>query len=346
MAAPPILIVGGGLAGTALGWILHEHGVPFLIVDPNEAGTCSKIAAGLVTPITGKRVKPSWRVEELLPVALALYRRVEKLLGAEFYHERPLVRLFKEPREVEWWRGRASEAGLEQWVDATAPLVDPALVHSEFGGFIQRQAGWLDTAAYLEASRLFFENIGAWRQGIIAEVDVEASNQRISWHGKDFSHVVFCRGAEQRTGSRYFSWLKFDCARGVIAALKIDLPETRIINRGCWLLPHRAGYWRAGSTYEFDLTTPMEISIADLQGKLSRLLRIPFEIGETQAGIRPIIKHRQLVLGRHPTHPRVCVFNGLGSKGVLRAPFFAKMLAEHLLDDKALEPVVDVRAND
>ncbi|MEI6537723.1 MAG: hypothetical protein WCN98_20430, partial [Verrucomicrobiaceae bacterium] len=65
-----------------------------------------------------------------------------------------------------------------------------------------------------------------------------------------------------------------------------------------------------------------------------------------QAGIRPIIRHRQLVLGRHPAHSRVGIFNGLGSKGVLRAPFFARMLAEHLLDDKMVEPIVDVQAND
>lgn len=346
MVAYPILIAGGGLAGTALGWALHERGAPFLIVDPNEAGTCSKIAAGLVTPITGKRVKPSWRVDELLPVALQLYQGVEKLIGGEFYHERPLVRLFKDAREVEWWRGRAGEPGLEQWVDATAPLVDPAQVHSEFGGFVQRRAGWLDTAAYLEASRAFFQKIGAWRQGIIAEEEIEASDSGVRWHDENFSHVVFCRGAEQRINSRFFPWLKFDCARGVIASLKVNLPENRIINRGCWLLPYSAGLWRAGSTYEFDLTTPMVTSMADLHEKLMRLLRIPFETGEGQAGIRPIIKHRQLVLGRHPAHPRVSLFNGLGSKGVLRAPFFAKMLAEQLLDDKPPETVVDVQAND
>lgn len=346
MAAPPILIAGGGLAGTALGWTLHERGVPFLIVDPHEANTCSKIAAGLVTPITGKRVKPSWRIEELLPVALRLYRGAENHLGGVFYHERPLVRLFKDAREVEWWRGRRGEPGLDHWVDASAPLVDATLVHSEFGGFVQRHAGWLDTAAYLEASRMFFENIGAWRRGVIDEKDVAVSNDGIRWHGGDFSHVVFCRGAEQRNDSRFFPWVKFDCARGVIASLKTGLRETRIINRGCWLLPLTADRWRAGSTYEFDLTTPMEASVADLRGKLSLLLRIPFEIGETQAGIRPIIKHRKLLLGRHPAHPQVCLFNGLGSKGVLRAPFFARMLAEHLLDDKALDAAVDVRAND
>ena len=342
----PILIAGGGLAGTALGWALHERGAAFVMVDPNEKLTCSKIAAGLVTPITGKRVKPSWRVDELLPVALECYRKVEELLGGVFYQERPLVRLFKEPREVEWWRGRAGEAGLDHWVDSDAPLVDAAQFHSEFGGFVQRHSGWLDTAAYLEASRVFFEKGGAWRQGAVTEDEIETPEHAVRWHGEDFSHVIFCRGAEERNGPRFFPWLKFDCARGVIASLKTDLREDRIINRGCWLLQRGSGDWRAGSTYEFDLKTPLETSVEDLREKLSRLLRIPFEIRGAQAGIRPIIKHRQLVLGRHPAHPRVCVFNGLGSKGVLRAPFFARMLVEHLLDDKPLEPVVDVRGND
>lgn len=317
-----------------------------MIVDPNERQTCSRIAAGLVTPITGKRVKPSWRVGELLPVALEHYRKVERFAGAEFYHELPLVRLFRDPREVQWWRGREGEAGLDRWVDPDAPMVNAAQFHSEFGGFVQRGSGWLDTAAYLEASRAFFETQGAWRQGVVREEAIEPLDNCVRCAGEDFSRVVFCRGADERAGSRFFSWLKFDCARGVIASLKAGLQENRMINRGCWLLPRGDGHWRAGSTYEFDLNTSMEASLADLRGKLSLLLRVPFEISGAQAGIRPIIQHRQLVLGPHPAHPRVCAFNGLGSKGVLRAPFFARMLAEHLLDDKPPAPDVDVRAND
>lgn len=317
-----------------------------MIVDPNEKQTCSRIAAGLVTPITGKRVKPSWRVEELLPVARAHYGAAEKLLGDGFYHERPLVRLFRDPREVQWWRGRAGEPGLDRWVDPDAALVNTAQFHSEFGGFVQRGSGWLDTARYLDASRAFFETRGAWRQGVVREEEIEPLDNGVRRAGEDFSHVVFCRGADERTGSRFFSWLEFDCARGVIATLKAGLEEDRIINRGCWLLPRGTGDWRAGSTYEFDLNTPMEASLAGLREKLALLLRIPFTIDGAEAGIRPIIKHRQLVLGPHPAHRRVCVFNGLGSKGVLRAPFFARMLAEHILSDKPPEPDVDVRAND
>ncbi len=346
MAVAPILIIGQGLAGTALAWRLRERGVPFVIVDPNEPGTCSKIAAGLVTPITGRRVKPSWRVDELLPEAMAFYQRIEQTLGAKFFHPLPLVRLFKEPREAEWWRGRANDEGIGQWVDPDAPLIDEHQFNASLGGFVQRHSGWLDTAAYLRESRAFFEKENRIVNAAIREDEIEEHADRICWRGESFSHAVFCRGADERHGARFFPWLRFECARGVIANLRADLNEHRLVNRGCWILPRGNGTWRAGSTYEFDLKTPMETSVADLDNKLSQLIRVPFELSDAQVGIRPIIQHRQLVLGRHPAHSRVGIFNGLGSKGVLRAPFFSKMLVELFLDDKPPETDVDVQAND
>lgn len=346
MAVTPILIIGQGLAGTALAWRLWERGVPFVIADPNEPGTCSKIAAGLITPITGRRVKPSWRVDELLPDAMAFYQRIEQTLGAKFFHPVPLVRLFKEPREIEWWRGRASDEGIGQWVDANAPLVDENLFYAELGGFVQRHSGWLDTAAYLRESRAFFEKENRIVNDLVREDEIEEHTDRICWRGESFSCAVFCRGADERLGTRFFPWLRFECARGVIATLRADLNEHRLVNRGCWILPRGNGTWRAGSTYEFDLKTPMDISLADLHSKLTQLIRMPFELSDAQVGIRPIIQHRQLVLGQHPAHSRVGIFNGLGSKGVLRAPFFARKLVEQLLDDKPLETDVDVQAND
>ena len=38
-----------------------------LVVDREEDITSSKVAAGLVTPITGKNLTKSWRVDEFLP---------------------------------------------------------------------------------------------------------------------------------------------------------------------------------------------------------------------------------------------------------------------------------------
>ena len=349
-SALPFLIVGQGLAGTAVAWRLWEQGLPFLIVDPDEPQTSSKVAAGLITPITGMRLNLSWRIDTLLPEAQTFYEAIEARLGGRFYHSVPHVRLFKNERELKIWSTRREDPALQPWLDsqAPAPLVDPTHVYGELGGFQQRPAGWLDTAAYLAASREHFKSLGMWLQDTVAEEDLDVSPDRVRWQGRDFSHVILCRGWLESRGERYFPWLKFDAARGVIVTLTIgaEFAEHRILNRGGWMLPRPDGTWRAGSTYEFDFDRPLEPSVEEVRAKLSGLLRTPFEITSAQAGIRPIIKRHYGAVGSHPRYPRVAVLNGLGSKGVLRSPAFARMLVDHLMDRAPLEAAVDVLSHE
>jgi glycine oxidase len=89
---PPILIVGGGLAGTAMAWQLWRRGARFLLIDPGHEETCSKIAAGLVTPITGMRLTVSPGFADHLAVARDYYAGIERELGQRFYHELPHAR--------------------------------------------------------------------------------------------------------------------------------------------------------------------------------------------------------------------------------------------------------------
>jgi glycine oxidase len=63
----PVIICGQGLAGTLLAWKLLELGQPVIIIDLDEAVTSSKIAAGIVTPITGLRLALSHDVGTFLP---------------------------------------------------------------------------------------------------------------------------------------------------------------------------------------------------------------------------------------------------------------------------------------
>src|SRR5262245_21225568 len=54
-------IVGQVLAGTCLAWALWDRGEGFLMID-RGAGGSSRVAAGMVYPITGKNFEPSWRI--------------------------------------------------------------------------------------------------------------------------------------------------------------------------------------------------------------------------------------------------------------------------------------------
>ncbi len=342
-----ILIIGQGLAGTALAWRLHERGVPFVIVDREEPVTCSKVAAGLITPVTGMRLKVSWRFEVFYPEALRFYRQIGKRLGTRVFFPRGYVRLLKNEQERQKWPKRLRESEVGPFVHPQATQLDPAIVTLPHEGFQQRHAAWLDTVTYLEASRRFFGE--AYRKATIAASEVLDDAEGIVWRGERFSHVVWAQGW-QAAKHPLFGWVPFQSALGTILTAKADLKgERRILNRGCWVIPRADGTLRAGSTYEWTFPDPPAASpgmIADLETKLRDFLAVPVELLGSQSAVRPIIKGRQALLGAHPSHPRVLLFNGLGSKGSLRSPWLARHLVEHLLDGQPLDPEFDLQAND
>ena len=48
------LIIGQGLSGSFLSWYLLRGGASFIVVDENKINTASKVAAGLINPVTGR----------------------------------------------------------------------------------------------------------------------------------------------------------------------------------------------------------------------------------------------------------------------------------------------------
>lgn len=341
---PRILIIGGGLAGTTLAWRLHERGLPFLIVDRDEPLTSSKVAAGLITPITGMRLSLSWRFGELYPEALAFYRHLESKLGARFYHEVPIVQLFPHEKAVAQWQKRRDQPEVQPYLKAPepGPLVNDAIFANPHGGFVQQHSGWMDTATFLSASQRYFQSLGSWQRGELTPDEVTSSI------GKDYTHAIFCIGWEAARHP-WFDWVPFQSARGTVLQVSADTGgETRVVNNGCWLLPRGDGTLRVGPTYELNFdqpNTPAPETLAALETRLRGLLKTRYDITGSQTGVRPIIARREALIGTHPARPGIAFMNGLGSKGVLRAPWVARQLVEHLLDGKPIEPELDLAGN-
>lgn len=357
MAASPFLLIGQGLAGTALAWQLWQRGVPFQIVDREEPGTCSQIAAGLVTPITGMRLNLNWRFRELRDEALAFYRAVEAHTGGFFYHEKDQVRLFKSAEERELFRRRSEDPAVAAqvtqiaWSAESAAAVLGTAFQASFGGFEQRGGGFLDTAAYLAASRTFFRAQGCHSRGEVHLEDLVQTADGLRWQEQNIAAAVFCQGWEAARHP-WFDWVPFQSARGsILSATAGDWTEDRVINGGgCWLLRRPDGSLRAGPTYEprFDPERPHEpdpAKVAALQERLARCVQKPPVWDAVNTAVRPIVKGAKLLLGRHPARPHVGFFNGLGSKGALRAPWAARKWVEYWLEGERLEAEIDLRAN-
>jgi glycine oxidase len=315
-------IIGQGLAGTCLAWALWERGERFRIIDRGEGGS-SRIAAGMVNPITGKNFEPSWRIAEFLPDALAFYAAVEKRLERQLWHPFPVMRLAGNEKE---WRKIVSKLEAPDVAPWVVGEVEPP--EGWVGAVELRGGGRLDTRAFMDGSREFFEKLGAHRFGNFAD---EAS-----------SRTIRCEGAAGLLGGGYGPQR---CAKGEILTLRATgWDETHIrIGAGGWLVPQGGGVFKVGSTYEWHELDELPTAKGRLRAEeiAGRLGGDAFEVIGHDAGVRPILRRSQPLIG--PLPGGGWMFNALGSKGSLYAPGVAARLATWLVDGVEPEPEVDFR---
>lgn len=341
------IVIGQGLAGTALAWSLQRSGSRVLLVDRDTETTSSKIAAGLITPITGQRLVRTWRFDELWPAAVAHYRRVERETGASLFRVGPMVRLFSGIAEGDAFERRLATKDVRKMVRWPEPPLDSNSFVSEQGGFEMPSAGQLDVARYLLVSREHFSREGCY---LTADLDAEHDFEldrlgvRVPCLGAQAGRLIFCQGIDA-TSNPWFRAVRFKPAKGEILTVRVPgLTENRVVHRGVWLAPLGNELFRVGSTYEWQQldNVPTPAGRDEILSRLREFLLLPFEVVEHRAAVRPIHLNQYPVVGFHPQHKQLGYFNGLGSKGTLHAPFFANHFARVLSGEVPLDPDVDL----
>lgn len=294
-----------------------------MVVD-RGAGGSSRVAAGMVNPITGKNFEPSWRLAEFLPEALKFYAGVEEQIGCQVWHSLPVLRLAGTDKEWRKITSKLDSPEVRPWVVGEVPA--PA---GWVGAVELRGGGRLDTRAFLRGSREFFERLGCYR---LDDVSDEETGPR----------VIRCEGAAGLLAGRYGP---HRCAKGEILTIRAagwDGTHIRI-GAGGWLVPQGGGVFRVGSTYEWEDLDDMPTARGRnrVEEIATRLGGSDFEAIGHEAGVRPILRRSQPLIG--PVDAGGWMFNALGSKGSLYAPGMAARLARWLLDGIVPEPEVDFR---
>lgn len=341
-----VIIVGRGLAGTLLAWSLRWLGRTVVIVDRESPGRSSQIAAGLITPITGRRLVLSWRWHEFRAAAEATYRRIERELDESFFGPLPIIRLLDSPDQAHIVDQRfQSEAG--PLMIRQTPLVNPAWFQVDHGGF-EMQGARLDVARFLESSRRHLSKAG---QVCCAELDprrdvvLDGNDVRVPALDLRARRIVFCQGIDG-ISNPWFANLHFKPAKGQILTVRIrDLAEHRAVTRGVWLLPLGGDLFRAGATYEWQTldSVPTDAGRTEILARLAEYVCRPIEVVAHDAAVRPILRHQYPELGLHERWPQLAVFNGLGSKGSLQGPWLADHFARVLTGAAELDPAVRCR---
>ena len=75
---------------------------------------------------------------------------------------------------------------------------------------------------------------------------------------------------------------------------------------------------------------------------LNKTLLGSYDIIDQKAGIRPSTLDRRPLIGRHPIYKQLYILNGLGTRGVLLAPYLSKCLLNHIYFNKSIHSDVDI----
>jgi glycine oxidase len=342
---PKYLIAGQGLAGTVLAHHLLQQGISFRIVDDPKLSSSSRVAAGLFNPVVFKRLVKSWMAEEQLDYARNFYSKMEDLLGAKFFYLKELVKLFAEEQEKSLWEKKRNED--------VGHFLSPVHEDNKLQSYVKAPEGYafvngagnLDIPLFLELSRNYFK-----KQNLILEEKLDHSlvqlqHEKVIYKRLNAERIIFCEG-HLASQNPWFNWMPFNLAKGEVLTVRIpgyDLEQ--VVNKGVFILPLGNGLFRVGSTYAWDKLDEIPTAAAreDLVQRLKKVLELDFEIVDHKAGIRPTVINRRPLIGIHPLHSELCMFNGMGSKGVMIAPLFSGHFIQHLENAIPLNKEVDIR---
>jgi len=316
----PLLIVGQGLAGTVLGWTFERAGIAFEIADAGHACAASRVGAGIINPITGQRLVKSRGVDALLPRALDVYRSMEARWGVPLVRAMRVRRFFKDDRERRVFAEKAASGELAPYAGA-----------ADAEGFWIEGAARIDTAALIATARARWRSEGRLRE---ERVDPRSALAR-------HDVVILCTGADDCDGR---AWGGAGCLRaaGEILTLAVGgLAPDVILNRGHWVLPTAPGVARAGATYAHGDADAAKEEAALTESAAALLAGRPFVVMGRESGVRVTTPDRYPLAGRDRREPRLGIFNGLGSKGVLLAPWLAHQWVNHLTEAVPFDAAVD-----
>ncbi len=340
------LIIGQGIAGSVLSYVLQQRGKRILVIDNASPYNASKAASGMCNPITGRRLVKTWKAEEMFPYLHTFYKDLQENIGGDFWKKMEVFRTFESIKQQNDWFSELDKKGFEDFVNPnthTQPY--KAFIDLPFGGWETQQALYINTAQLLAQYRNFLEKNGLYHKTQFDYADLSIHTDKILWKDIEAQKIIFCEGARVLRNP-YFNYLPFRPDKGEWLKVKIkdkELPHA--LKKNLFIIPLGNQEFLISGTYNARelhyLST--EEARKQLTEKLDKILKLPYQILEQKAGIRGSTAHRRPLIGLHPKHEALALFNGFGTKGLSLSPYLAPKMADYLETGAALEAEIDLR---
>lgn len=338
------IVVGCGLAGVAFCEQLKQHNKTFVVFD-DQSQKSSIVAAGLYNPVVLKRFTKVWKAKEQLALALTFYKNLEQLLQVTLDYKLPVYRCFASIQEQNEWFSASDKPHLEPYLSTTIIKNENPFINAPLGFGKVLQTGKINTNLLLQHYK---SKLNQEQRYYTESFDHNALNtDGPALIYKDFSstNIVFAEGFGM-VQNPFFKELPLEVAKGEIVTIKApNLKMDYVLKSSIFVIPEGDDVYSIGATYNWtDKTQKItEQAKEELVTKLKQIITCDFEVIGQVAGIRPTVRDRRPLVGRHSTYMNLALLNGLGTRGVMLAPYVAKELFEHIENGKPLEMEIDIK---
>lgn len=323
-------IIGQGIAGSLVAYQLLKQHKSILVIDNFNPNSSSNIAAGVVNPVTGRKLVKSWMIDELLPYAKSIYKELEELLGISFFYETELYKFMISEEDIQLWNKRKSDPEYQDYLGDIIPLNHDSL-NTPYGVGVIKNSCWMDVPKFIRA----FRNYLISKEILLNqefEIDESALVDSIYFDDNQANRIIFCEGY-RAVHNPLFKQVNFSTAKGEHLLIYTDeLACNQILSKNIYIIPKGDNHYNVGSTFIWDDLSEdvTESGRKELLDKLDRMLNCNYEIIEEKAAIRPTMIDRRPVIGQLQKYKNVYIFNGLGTKGVSLAPYFSNYFVSGL----------------
>ncbi len=336
------IVVGLGLAGIAFCEKLVENNKSFIVFE-NNSQTSSLVAGGMYNPVILKRFTPAWNGHVQLQYAIPKYENLEKKLNENFDVKLDTKKAFNSIQDQNNWFMALDKPNMSVYMQSEIEKkeIDGVICNHGFGTL--KGTGRLKTEVLVESYKDYLRDSDRLVEEDFVYDDLDI-NDNVRYLNYTVDKVVFCEGFGLKENP-FFNYLPLNGTKGEILniyAPKLDIDF--VLKSSVFVMPLGNHYYKVGATFNWtDKTSlPTEEGKQELVEKLNKVISVPYEIVEQSAGIRPTVKDRRPLVGKHPKYKCLAVLNGLGTRGVMIAPTIANSLFDYLEKQIPLDEEISI----
>ena len=338
------MIIGSGLAGLNFAYYCEKHDKSFIVID-QPSRSSSLVAGGMYNPVVLKRFTSIWKSREQIDLAIPIYKELEIKFGVRFLYETQLYRKFASVEEQNNWFYACDQPDLAPFLSIDLVKSFSDTIKSEYGFGEVFNTGFLDVKKFVLCYQYYLAEKKILIRDSFAYDRLVVDGERFHYKDIKAKHLIFAEGFSMFQNP-YFNNLPLDGTKGELLIVRIpDLELKYIVKSSVFIIPLGNDLYKVGATYDWKDKTDLPTVEAkrELINGLQKLIGSDFEIIEHLAGVRPTVKDRKPLVGRHFEHENMYLLNGLGTRGVLLGPFLAKSLFDSIEQKTDLDPNIDIK---